>query len=115
MMFVFLRTKGQADLFSCFDPDLLLNRVSLPSKSARKASAWTYLNDSPIRQPEEVSVELLEAAEVHSEHRHVNGGTSWVADRILGLEVTAGDTGVAAMVLPDVIIDCHLVRQKAPP
>ena len=68
--------KGQADLFSCFDPDLLCKRVSFPSESACKESARTYLNDSPIRQPEEVPVELLEAAEVHSEHRHVNGGTS---------------------------------------
>lgn len=68
--------KGQADLFSCFDTDLLLKCTSLPPKSAHKESAWTYLNDSPIRQPEEVSVELLEAAEMHSEHRHVNGGTS---------------------------------------
>lgn len=65
-------------------------------------------------------VELLEAAEVNRVDRDVNGGATSGGrcrgrDFILVLEVTAGATSLAGVVLPDVIAHCHLVRQKAPP
>lgn len=65
-------------------------------------------------------VELLETAEMNSVDTDVNGGATsrgscGVRDFILVLEVTAGDTRFAGVVLPDVIRHCHLVRQNTPP
>lgn len=60
-------------------------------------------------------VDLLEAAEVDSVDRDVDSGaTSGARDFLLALEVTAGDTRLAGVVLPDVIRYCHLVRQDPP-
>lgn len=79
----------------------------------------TYLNDSPVRQPEEAPVELPGAAEVNRVDTDVHSGATFAAGRgvrgsIPVLEVAAGATRLAGVVLPDVIRHCHLVKHSPP-
>lgn len=106
-------------LFSSFDCDLVLKCTPLPWKSASEEPARTYLNDGPVGQPEEAPVQLPGAAQVDGVDAELNSDAASAAaggarGLVLGLEVAAGATRLAGVVLPDVIRHCHLVKHSPP-
>lgn len=79
----------------------------------------TYLNDGTTRQPEKVAIQLLESTRIHSVYGHMRSDIFWTkcshTSLLLVSEVTAGNTGLEARAVPDVITHCHLVRHTARP
>lgn len=61
----------------------------------------------------------MEPTGINGVYSYMRSNASWTKcshrNFIVLLEVTAGDAGLDAMVFPDIIIHCHLVRHRDPP
>lgn len=82
-----------------------------------KRDVWLYLDNCTTGQPKEMPVEFLKASKMNSIYSNMNSGAFCLSYRFqdftLMLDITAGVIRLVGMIFPDIIIDDHLVGQRA--